>query len=263
MEFLDALFNRRTTNGPFLPDPVSEEHQRLLIKAAASAPSQFNSQPWRFLVIEERETIESIARISGESMTAVLSEGSFFQRYKRHFRFSAQEMAEHRSGMYFDKLPKLLRPFTRTVFTSAGQRTMNTLRVPQTLGEENRKLVAGSPLLLAALLDKAEHRPGELSAFYSLFSLGAAVENIWLTTVELGLGIQFVSFPMEVPGAWGRIEELLQVPDHLDLMAVYRIGHVPPEQRRPAIDWSSSERRAPSQYVYRETCATPQTGWDG
>lgn len=39
MQFLDVLFGRRTTNGPFLPDPVTEEHQRLLIRAAAAAPS--------------------------------------------------------------------------------------------------------------------------------------------------------------------------------------------------------------------------------
>lgn len=53
-------------------------------------------------------------------MTAVISEGSFFERYKRHFRFSAEEMAEHRSGMYFDKLPSALCPFTRAVFTKSG-----------------------------------------------------------------------------------------------------------------------------------------------
>jgi hypothetical protein len=45
-------------------------------------------------------------------------------------------------------------------------------------------------------------------------------------------------------------------------MAVYRLGYLPPDQRRPAIDWSSSQRKHPSQYVYRENCETPQTGWD-
>jgi hypothetical protein len=112
------------------------------------------------------------------------------------------------------------------------------------------------------MLDKAENRPGELSSFYSTFSLGAAIENIWLTTVELGMGIQFISFPMEVPDNWRRIERLLQVPDDLELMAVYRLGYLPPEQRRPAIDWSSHQRKLPSQFVFRGTCATPQEGWD-
>lgn len=262
MEFLDVVRRRKTTNGPFLPDPVSEEHQRLLIEAASRAPSQLNSQPWRFVIIEDRATIEQIAEISGTSMTTAMSNGTFFERYKPYFRFSQAEMDEKRDGMLFDKLPAPLRPFTSQAFTPRGQKLMNLLRVPQTLGEENRKLVAGSPLLLGVMLDRSEYRQGELSSFYSVFSMGAAMENIWLTTVELGMGVQFVSFPMEVPGQWERIVSLLRVPDELELMAVYRLGYVPEASRRPAIDWTSRERKLPSQFVFRETCETPQRGWD-
>ena len=208
-------------------------------------------------------TLRQIATISGDSMTEAMSNGTFFERYKPYFRFSLAEMESRRDGMLFDKLPLALRPFTRQVFTARGQRLMNQLRVPQTLGAENRKLVAGSPLLLAALLDRGEYRPGELSAFYSVFSMGAAVENIWLTTVEIGMGIQFVSFPMEVEGQWERLAELFAVPEDLELMAVYRLGYLPADAARPAIDWSSHQRKLPSQYVFRDTCRTPQTGWDG
>lgn len=262
MEFLDVVRRRRTTNGPFRPDPVSEEHQRLLMEVAGRAPSQLNSQPWRFVLTEDRAVIDQVAGISGSSMTTAMSNGTFFERYRPYFRFSDKEMEARRDGMLFDKLPAPLRPFTGQVFTARGQKLMNTLRVPQTLGAENRKLVAGSPLLLAALLDRNEYRPGELSAFYSVFSMGAAVENIWLTTVEIGMGIQFVSFPMEVEGQWERLEKLFGVPDDLELMAVYRLGYLPENAARPAIDWSSHQRKLPSQYVYRDTCATPQTGWD-
>lgn len=262
MEFLDAVFNRKTTNGPFLPDPVRQDHQKLLMQVAGAAPSQLNSQPWRFVIVEDRDTIEQIAAISGESMAQVMAEGTFFERYKRYFRFSEAEMEQRRDGMLFDQLPAVLRPFTKKVFTPSGQALMNKLRVPHTLGEENRKLVAGSPLLLGVMLDRNEYRPGELSGFYSVFSMGAAMENLWLTTVELGMGIQFVSFPMEVPANWQRVESILGVPDELELMAVYRLGYLPEKQRRPAIDWSSRQRKRPSQYVFRDTCATPQEGWD-
>ncbi|MCU1424886.1 MAG: nitroreductase [Microbacteriaceae bacterium] len=262
MQLLDAIRRRKTTNGAFLPDPVSEEHQRLLMEVAGRAPSQLNSQPWRFVIVDDAETIGTIASTSGESMTEAMSNGTFFERYKPYFRFSAAEMERRRDGMLFDKLPAPLRPFTGQVFTPRGQALMNAMRVPHMLGEENRKLVAGSPLLLGVMLDRAEYRPGELSSFYSVFSMGAAMENVWLTTLEVGMGIQFVSFPMEVPGNWARIEEVLQVPDDLELMAVYRLGYLPPDQRRPAIDWSSHQRKLPSQYVFRGTCATPQSGWD-
>lgn len=262
MEFLDVVRRRRTTNGPFRPDPVSEEHQLLLMEVAGRAPSQLNSQPWRFVLTEDKAVIGQVAEISGSSMTTAMSNGSFFERYKPYFRFSAAEMERRRDGMLFDKLPAPLRPFTRQVFTSRGQKLMNSLRVPQTLGAENRRLVAGSPLLLAVLLDRQEYRPGELSSFYSVFSMGAAMENVWLSTVEIGMGIQFVSFPMEVEGQWARLERLFGVPDDLELMAVYRLGYLPAESVRPAIDWSSHQRKLVSQYVFRDTCATPQTGWD-
>jgi nitroreductase len=262
VEFLDVLRSRKTTNGAFLPDPVSEEHQRLLMEVAGRAPSQLNSQPWRFVIIEERDTIERIADISGESMTETMSNGTFFERYKHYFRFSQEEMDHRRDGMLFDKLPAPLRPFTKQAFTPRGQRLMNSLQVPKTLGRENRKLVAGSPLLLGVMLDRAEERPESLASFYSVFSMGAAMENVWLTTGEIGMGIQFISFPMEIREQWTRVEELLRVPPELQLMAVYRLGYLPPEARRPAIDWTSRQRKLPSQYVFRGTCDTPQEGWD-
>jgi len=255
---LDAIRRRRTTNGPFLPDPVSPEHQRLIVEVAGMAPSHFNSQPWRFVLVDEKALIEEIARISGESMTRAFEEGTFWQRYRPYFRFSEEEMMERRDGILIDQMPPVLRPFRRQIFSNTARPLMNRLGVPKTLGEDNRKLVAGSPLILAVLLDKTEYRPGELSGFYSIFGMGAAVENVWLLTTELGMGIQFISFPMEVPERWEEIQGLLKVPEGLELMALYRMGYLPEDRRRPTIDWRSSHRKTLSQYVFRNTCRTPE-----
>lgn len=258
MEFLEVIRKRKTTNGPFLETPVSKEHQHLLMEAASRAPSHFNSQPWRFVLIENAATRQRIAELGGASMERLIAEGKFFERYRPYFRFSEEEMEERRDGILIDQLPGPLRPFTRQIMSPRALGLLRTLRVPQLLGEDNRKLVAGSPLLLAALLDKAEYRPGELSGFYSLLGLGMAIENIWLTTVELGMGIQFVSTPMEIPEAWAEIKRLLEVPETLELMAVYRLGYLPPEKPRPRIDWKSSHRKRIGQYVFRESCKTPE-----
>ena len=260
MEFFETLRRRRTTNGPFLPTPVSAEHQRLLVEAAAMAPSHFNSQPWRFVLVDDEGIIGEIARISGESMHRLMEEGTFWRRYRPYFRFSEREMEEKRDGIHIDQLPRALKPFRRQIFSETGQAIMNRFGVPRTLAEDNRKLVGGSRLLLAVLLDKTEYRPGELSGFYSVFGMGAAVENIWLATTELGMGIQFVSMPMELPEKWEEIKDLLDVPEDLELMAVYRLGYLPQEKRRPTIDWTSNHRKRPSQYVFRNTCAVPETG---
>lgn len=258
MDLREAILTRRTTNGPFLPDPVSLEHQHRLVEAAARAPSHFNSQPWRFVLITDAQLRERISAIAGRTMEDLMAEGTFFTRYRRYFRFSKAELEERGDGIFIDRLPKALKPFVRQVFSDTGAKIMAKLGVPRMLGRDNAELVAGSPLLLAALLTKDEYREGELSGFYSLLGMGMAIENIWLTTVELGMGIQFVSTPMEFPPAWDEIKRLLEVPDDLDLIAVYRLGYVPQQAERPSIDWTSRHRRRLSQYVFRDTCATPE-----
>ena len=258
LERFEAIRRRRTTNGPFLPEPVSVEHQRMLVEFAGMAPSHFNSQPWRFVLVDDKDIIEEVARISGESMRRLMEEGTFWRRYRPYFRFSEEEMEERRDGIHIDQLPRVLKPFLRQIFSNTGQSVMNRFGVPKMLAEDNRKLVAGSPLLLAVLLDRTEYRPGELSGFYSVFGMGAAVENVWISTTALGMGIQFVSTPLEIPEKWQEIKTLLAVPDDLELMAVYRLGYLPEEKRRPTIDWSSHQRKRLSQYVFRNTCAAPE-----
>lgn len=258
MELRNAILRRRTTNGHFLPEPVSLEHQHRLLEAASRAPSHFNSQPWRFVLITDDAIRDGVSRIAGRTMADLMAGGKFFTRYRRYFRFSEQEMNERRDGIFIDHLPKALKPFIKHVFSPTGQKVVNTLRVPKTLGEDNRQLVASSPLLLAAMLTKEEYREGELSAFYSLLGLGMAIENIWLTTADLNMGIQFISTPMEFPDAWAELAALLKVPDDLELIAMYRLGYVPPEHKRPSIDWSSAHRKRFSQYAYRDTCRTPE-----
>jgi nitroreductase len=262
MDLHAAITGRQTTNGPFRPDPVRREDQRRLMEAAARAPSHFNSQPWRFVLVEDRATIEAIADHSGAAMARLMEEGTFWSRYLRYFRFTDEEMERTGDGIHFDHLPKALKPFRKHLFGSAGQSLMNRLGVPRTLGDDNRRLVAGSPLLLATLLDRTEYRPGELSGFYSVVGLGAAIENVWLTAGDLGMGIQFVSTPMEFPERWEAIGRLLEVPDELALMAVFRLGYLPADAKRPTIDWSSRHRKRFAQYVSRDRVGTPAADLD-
>jgi nitroreductase len=167
-------------------------------------------------------------------------------------------MDERRDGILIDQMPTPLRPFIRQVFSEGAMKIMSKLGVASMLGDDNRKLIAGSPLILAVLLTKEEFRPGELSGFYCQLSMGMAVEHIWLTCADLGMGIQFISTPMEIPGAWDELKAILQVPEDLELMALYRLGYLPEEKGRPRIDWKSDQRKRLSQLAFRNTCATPE-----
>ena len=258
LSLLEAIRTRRTTNGHFDPRPVSLEHQHLLIEVAERAPSHFNSQPWRFILIDDPDVRGRIAEIGGRTMQQLMEAGTFFNRYRKYFRFSKEEMDERRDGIFIDKMPAALRPFIKQVFNEKVQKLLIKLGIPKLLGEDNRKLVAGSPLILGVLLDKEEYKPGELSGFYCTLSMGMAVEHIWLTAGELGMGIQFISTPMEIPDAWEELSTLLKVPDNLELMALYRLGYLPEGQQRPRIDWQSDQRKRLSQLAFRNTCETPE-----
>jgi len=258
MDFFEVLRNRKTTNGPFDPRPVSRAHQHALMEAASRAPSHFNSQPWRFVLIEDKTTISQVAQVAGASMEKLIHDGLFFERYRPYFRFSERELEVRGDGIHFDQLPGPLKPFAKQVMSPTGVGIMRNLGVPRMLGRDNHDLVKSSPLLMGVLLDKAEYKPGKLSGFYSVFGMGAAMENIWLTTHALGMGIQFISTPMELPEMWQQLVTLLRVPDELELMAIYRLGYVKEGNRRPSIDWSSRHRKKLSQYVYRESCVTSE-----
>lgn len=254
ISLLQAFRNRRTTNGHFDTRPVLIEHQHLIIEAASRAPSHFNSQPWRFILIDDPDIRSRIATIGGRTMQQLIDRGTFFQRYRKYFRFSVEEMEQRRDGIFIDKLPGPLRPFIKQVMSDSVMKVLSSLGVSKILGEDNRKLIEESPLLLAVMVDRDEYRPGELSAFYCTLSAGMAIEHIWLLCEELNMGIQFISTPMEIPEAWEEIRELLRIPDTLELLAVYRLGYRKPDAKRPNIDWQSNQRKRIGQLAFRNTC---------
>ncbi|HEX9045661.1 MAG TPA: nitroreductase family protein [Verrucomicrobiae bacterium] len=56
-----ALLDRRATSH-FKPDPVPEEYLEAILRLGAQAPSGYNLQPWRFIVVREKENRERLQR---------------------------------------------------------------------------------------------------------------------------------------------------------------------------------------------------------
>jgi nitroreductase len=59
MEALEAIYTRRSVR-KYRPEMVPKEIIENLLKAAMSAPSATNRQPWHFVVITQREKLDSI-----------------------------------------------------------------------------------------------------------------------------------------------------------------------------------------------------------
>ena len=58
---MEAIFTRRSIRN-FTSEPVDDEQITQLLKAAMTAPSAGNEQPWEFIVVRERATLEEITQ---------------------------------------------------------------------------------------------------------------------------------------------------------------------------------------------------------
>jgi len=62
MNVLDAIRTKRAVR-QFRPDPLPEEVIRAILRAGRRAQSSRNSQPWRYIAITRRETLEQLSRL--------------------------------------------------------------------------------------------------------------------------------------------------------------------------------------------------------
>ncbi len=63
METLEAILTRRSIR-QYQTTPVPEDLVQKLLTAAMSAPSARNSQPWRFVVIDDRKLLDQVPAIN-------------------------------------------------------------------------------------------------------------------------------------------------------------------------------------------------------
>lgn len=75
---MKEIFNRRSIR-KFKDQPLEQEKIEQLLKAAMQAPSAGNQQPWEFIVVKEKETLEKLSLVSpyakpvaGSAVTFVL-----------------------------------------------------------------------------------------------------------------------------------------------------------------------------------------------
>lgn len=64
MEVMEAIRNRKSTRS-FTGEAVEAEKIRMLLESAMDAPSCVNSRDWCFLVVTDRERLDSMAEANG------------------------------------------------------------------------------------------------------------------------------------------------------------------------------------------------------
>lgn len=63
MDVFEAIRNRCSVR-QFKPEVISDEILRKILEAARWAPSPFNTQPWEFIIIKDKETLKAISKFA-------------------------------------------------------------------------------------------------------------------------------------------------------------------------------------------------------
>ena len=70
---LENIYNRKSVR-QFTSEPISDENIETMLRAAMAAPTAVNYQPWRFVVITEREQLDAIARAIAQAPPIILAD---------------------------------------------------------------------------------------------------------------------------------------------------------------------------------------------
>ncbi len=84
--FFDVIKNRRSVR-KFTSTPIPQDHIIKILEAASLAPTANNRQPWKFLVIQNPETIHAIKQASVELD---------IQEYTHNTKYTPEELATYK-----------------------------------------------------------------------------------------------------------------------------------------------------------------------
>lgn len=201
---LELIRSRRSVRR-FSDRTVSREDIGRLLEAARWAPSNHNRQPWRFIVIEDKQQISQVA----ETVSQGLSE-----RMKSLPEVAAQCTSQFKQyATFFANAP---------VLVVVLHKQPVSVSAPVLAGLKNPDLVSGEPL-----------------------SVAMAVQNLLLAAQALGLGACVLTGPLLVQDALAGALDLPAGHDLNCLVALGHPAESPTPPRRKTIEQIVEFRNKP------------------
>jgi nitroreductase len=178
-------------------EPVSEQDLALILEAGRQAPSGENAQPWRFIVVKDRDRRKKLAALagggSGRRFTAEFVTNQMQARFA-----TLQDEAKKKAA--FEKL-------------TSGQVSQFSENAPVTIMVCGKKDVWDTP-----------------------YDTSAAIENMLLMITALGLGACWVIAVCFDVREEERTKELLGIPEGFKTISLISVGHpTRPHRQRPRI----------------------------
>lgn len=185
MELLQTI-EKRSTVRKFTLENVSVEDLKKLVYAAGLAPSINNSQPWKFIAVTNQQIIQKMAQSVHGKINELYSDVDEQQA-------NVKKTVDYFSTI-FENAPALIAVATTSYKAVSDQ-------------------ITGAPLSHEEMNEKRHHPDVQ--------SIGAAVQNLLLTAVDLELGACWLSGLMV---AQNELEQILKIESPWELATVVAVG---------------------------------------
>jgi nitroreductase/ubiquinone/menaquinone biosynthesis C-methylase UbiE len=199
MDLDDAIIQRRSIRKYKSDVPIPREDIEAIIEAGSWAPSSTNIQPWRFIIVEDRETIARMAQVVYDKFQA-LSKEALSQGEKRIAAF-CRFLRSYTS--FFTDAPLVIVACTKPYENPVLKMPMSTVI------EKTRALGDVGLDVKPIVIDTVQK------------SVAMAVQNMLLKAHSLGYGTCAMDGPLAVGET---MREMLGIEDGLDLVMFIPMG---------------------------------------
>ena len=241
-DMLNIIRDRRSMREPFdIGRPIAKPELQCILEAARWAPTPNNMQNFEVLVVDDQKQLGAIAAIPAEMSEAFLREN-----YDQ-LSFSDDELQIRKTGMLARMFPAA---WTDPEAWSPDSDYTSQLSF---LG----KFMQPAPLLLIVVYDSNKRAPGSDRDIVGHLSLGCVLENMWLESESLGIGLQVLTV-FSNGQVENRLKRLLGIPGHLKIAFACRLGYpTAPSPKEPHV------RRDIEDFVHHNHFGRKEIVWSG
>ncbi len=238
MNVFEAIMQRRSYRGEYADRPIEDADLNRIIEAARWTPSPFNVQPWELLIIKEFKGKEVLANMTEQAIVEQFKDSQFLDDNSNWMCIDETEWKERGDGVLLTDhvtLPKMLQNAPKKLTGSLLKSLLKRAKSLTILGHlgagklpanEIATQVREAPLLILITMNTQRKPPGEGASRWMWLSMGMLIQNMLLGATALGIGVQFVSAPLESETDRDSIRKHFNIPEYYEVMTLLRLGYM-------------------------------------
>lgn len=237
-DLAQVVRSRHSERGAFDPSRrPSDAELEAIIEAARWAPTAHNMQNFEIVIVDNPAKLAEIGRVKAGTSR------EFVRENYAQLSFSEEELLRKGTGLLASMFPPSWRLPDAEPAEAEGDLEHGFLD----------RTMRSCPLVLIVVYDTRTRAPASAGDVLGLISLGCVMENMWLMSQALGIGLQVMSV-FSGEHVEEQLRRILSIPAHMKIAFACRLGY--PVQA-PA-DYLRV-RREMSRFTHRNSFAAART----